>query len=284
MKGDLEKLLKEVVIALLKASETHDLLGIKGEELVQKNQFGDAAVRADIEAEKAVLDHLKSIELPIRVFSEEHGVVSLNAQPIYLGLLDGIDGSAIYKKKRGTGRYSTMFGIFQGLNPKYKDYLVSGIIEHATKRLFIASQGKGAWLIKNNQNFPIRIRQAKPLNRKTKIYIDNYLEVEKKIYRDILIKKFPNSYNDTSGSSTNYLDVILGAYDAYIEYTKKQNLEKAIAYGLIKEAGGTMIDIGGKDIGERRYLKFGQNKETPVITANKRSLAKQILKEIIRKK
>jgi len=280
----LEKLQKEVVVALFKALETHDLLGIKGEEIVQKNQFGDVAVRADIEAENAVLNHLKSIEIPVRVISEEHGQVDITPHPQFLGILDGIDGSAIYKIARSKGRYSTMFGIFQGLNPKYKDYLISGIMEHATKRLFVASRGKGAWLIKNNQNLPIKIPQTDPLNRKTKIYIDNYLEAEKNIYRDILSKKFPNSCNDTSGSSTNYLDVILGAYDAYIEYTKKQNLEKAVAYGLIKEAGGVMIGINGNDLGSAKYFEFGQKEAVPVITAATQKLAKQILKEVILRK
>lgn len=283
-KAELQELEKEVIAALNKATEVHDLLGIEGEKIIHKNQFGDTAIKADIKTEEAVINHLKLIKKPIRIISEEHGKVEIGKKPIFLGILDGIDGSAIYKQKRGEGRYSTMFGIFQSINPKYGDYLVSGIMEHASKRLFLASRNGGAWVIKNGRKSPVHIRNNYGLNPKTKIYIDNYLEDERKLYRDFIIKRFPNSRNNDSGSSTNYIDIALGDYDVYIEFTKKQNLEKAIAYGFIKEAGGTMVDINGNDMAKKEYLRFGQkNKENiPVITAANKKIAKQIA-EIIRK-
>ena len=87
---DFERILQS---ALHRAYTTHEALGSRGEELVQKNQFGETALRIDIEAEEAVLDFLKESGIPIRVISEEHGKVGIVPSPVYLGILYGLDGS-----------------------------------------------------------------------------------------------------------------------------------------------------------------------------------------------
>src|SRR3989338_632699 len=46
-----------------KAYDAHIALGKNGLEMVQKNQFGETALKADIEAEKAVLDALRDFKL-----------------------------------------------------------------------------------------------------------------------------------------------------------------------------------------------------------------------------
>jgi len=90
---------------LRRALSVHDNLGESGEELVQKNQFGETALRVDIECEKAILDFLREARVPIRIISEEHGQVDITENPLYLGILDGLDGSNVYKKERGRTRY-----------------------------------------------------------------------------------------------------------------------------------------------------------------------------------
>ncbi|MBX4210746.1 hypothetical protein KW783_02115, partial [Candidatus Parcubacteria bacterium] len=75
------------------------------------------------------MDFLREQNIPIRVIAEEHGVVDITANPRYLGILDGLDGSSVYKKARGTGRYGTMFGIFDTTDPTYQYYVASGIME-----------------------------------------------------------------------------------------------------------------------------------------------------------
>src|SRR3989344_1695102 len=133
--------------SLHRALSVHDNLGETGEELVQKNQFGETTLRVDIECEKAILNFLREVKIPIRVISEEHGQVDITENPRYLGILDGLDGSNVYKKGRGRDRYGTMFGIFSSTNPSYEDYLASGIMEHSTKRLFFAIKNGGAFFI-----------------------------------------------------------------------------------------------------------------------------------------
>lgn len=75
--------------SLRRALLVHDNLGENGEKL-EKNQFGETALKVDIECEKAILDFLKEAGVPIRVISEEHGQVDITENPRYLGILDGI--------------------------------------------------------------------------------------------------------------------------------------------------------------------------------------------------
>lgn len=71
--------------------------------------------------------------------------------------------------------------------------------------------------------------------------------------------------------------------DVVIHYTKKRNLELGVFYGLIVGAGGYVIDRNGEDIGNKKYLAFGQNgyDEELVICAATRELAEQVRQLIV---
>jgi len=270
-----------VLDGLHRALAIHDNLGETGEELVQKNQFGEAALRVDIECEKAILDFLKEAGVPIRVISEEHGQVDITENPCYLGILDGLDGSNVYKKERGHGRYGTMFGIFATVNPSYQDYLISGIMEHSTKRLFVALKNGGAFVIEGNKRTPIHSSGRTQLDPDTQIYIDEYFEINRNTFSNKL-QNFKPKFRDFSvgSSAIHYADVASGVADLALECTRKNNLEIAIAYGLETEAGAVMVDLDGTSIGDKKYLEFGQKEKVPIITAATKELADELLERI----
>lgn len=276
----LESLEEVVTQALIKASEMHDALGTDGEKEIQKNIHGETALKADVECEKVVLDVLRNAGTPIRVYSEEHGQVDLANAPRYIGVLDGLDGSSVYKKERGVGRYATMFGIFGSTNPSYGDYLVSGIMEHVSKRLYIASNGGGAFVVERGVKTPIRTSGRVTLEVGTNIYIDTYFEVCRRVFESRLEEyKHPN-FNFSSGSSAvTYADVASGAADMSLECTRKGNLEIAAMYGLVTEAGGAVVDISGLPLKNRKYLEFGQGEgvNLPIITAASSELAQSLV-------
>src|SRR3989344_705493 len=267
--------------SLHRALSVHDNLGETGEELVQKNQFGETALRVDVECEKAVLDFLREAKIPIRVISEEHGQVDITENPRYLGILDGLDGSNVYKKERVRARYGTMFGIFATTNPNYGDYLMSGIMEHSTKRLFIASNNGGAFVIEGDKRTPIHSSGRVQLDLDTQIYIDEYFEINRNTFLNRLQSFKPKSRDFSAGSSAvHYADVASGAADLALECTRKNNLEIAIAYGLETEAGAVMVDLDGVTIGDKKYLEFGQKEKIPIITAATKELADRLLERI----
>lgn len=178
-----EKMKQIVTSGLQKAFEVHESLGAQGEELVQKNQFGETALRVDIEAEKVILDFLRQSNIPIRIISEEYGITEITGNPRYLGILDGLDGSSVYKRERGQGRYGTMFGIFDTVNPSYRNYLSSGVMEHSTGRLFIASKNGGAFVVRGSEIVPIRSSGRTTLDEQTKIYIDEYFAINRETFQ-----------------------------------------------------------------------------------------------------
>ncbi|MBU0953211.1 MAG: hypothetical protein KKA90_02185 [Nanoarchaeota archaeon] len=266
-----EHVVKTALASLEKAYNIHQDLGKVGEELLQKNQFGETALRGDVEIEKAMV--------PIRILSEEHGTLDIGTNPQYLGLLDGLDGSSVYKKARAKGRYGTMLGIFSSLDPRYDDYLFSGIMEHATRRLFYAVNGKGSFLIANGKTETIACSKSTELSEKTRIYVDEYFETNRKIF-SAKLQGFHVSY--LGSSAVYYADLASGSADLVLECTRKRNLEIAIAYGLETESGGVMVTADGRSLGPCPYLEFGHDIQVPVVSAATKELAEALIGHISR--
>jgi fructose-1,6-bisphosphatase/inositol monophosphatase family enzyme len=276
-KENFEPIKKLVVKSLEEAFKVHESLGARGEELLEKNQFGETALRVDIEIEKVILDFLRERNFPIRVISEEHGVTEIGNNPQYLSVLDGLDGSSVYRKGRGRGRYGTMFGIFNSTDPTYDDYIASGIMEHSTGLLFIASKNSGASIILNGKTTPIHTDARTELDPNMIINIDEYF--------DLNIKTFTENLQGLrtqclKASSAHYMSVANGEAGLALECTRKGNLEIASAYGLIKEAGGVIVDMEGNSIGDKKFLLFGQKEKLPIITAANNKLAQALLNHI----
>jgi len=277
LRENFETIKESVFKSLLEAFKVHESLGASGEELLEKNQFGETALRVDIESEKAILDYLREQNFPIKVISEEHGVTEIGNNPQYLGVLDGLDGSSVYKKERGTGRYGTMFSIFKSADPTYDDYIASGIMEHSTGRLFIASKNGGASIILGEETIPILTDSRTELDQNIIINIDEYFDLNIKTFTEKLQGFKTQCLN---ASSAHYMSVANGEAGLALECTRKGNLEIAIAYGLIKEACGVIVDMDGNSIGDKKYLEFGQKEKQPIVTAANNELAQALLKHI----
>lgn len=257
--------------ALENSFKIHEKLGVNGKEKITKNRFGEKTLRIDVGAEKAVINTFKRAKIPIRIISEEHGVVDIVEDPIYLGVLDGLDGTKEYKKARNKGRYGTMFGLFSNLNPKYEDYLFGGFMEHSTNKLFYVSKGKGSFVKENNLVRRICCNQNKKLNKDIRIYLDFEFDQNRNItlLQDTFVRSLKNHiFLHENSMGVHLIDVACGEADLALHSTRKGNLEIATAYGIIKESGGVVVTVNGKNLGKKNYLKFGQEKFVPVISAS----------------
>ena len=78
-------------------------------------------------------------------------------------------------------------------------------------------------------------------------------------------------------SAINYIDLIDGNVEVVIEGTRKGNLEIATAYPLVKEAGGVIVTIDGKSLGNKSYLNYGQKEHNPVISVCTTQLAHELI-------
>ncbi len=269
--------------ALYHAKCVHDRLGKDGETIVHSNQHGEKALRVDIEAEKAVIEILGKYQFPVKIVSEEHGILELGETHQYVALLDGLDGSIEYKKNRGIGRYGTMLGIFSGINPCYNEYIFCGIMEHSSNTLYCTTKGMGSYRM-NKTVTTIHCSNQTVLNTvDTRIYIDEEYDVAKEstIIYDTFLSKFSAYHRLRQPSSAaHYIDLANGHADAVLECTRKGNLEIGIAYGLVKEAGGVIKGIDGNEIGNERYFSYHQDDEYPLISAASHELADDIIEYI----
>ena len=257
----------------------HEKLGALGEALVEKNQFGDTALRMDIEAEKAVITALERAGVPIVIHSEEHGIVKLGNNPQYLGVLDGLDGSDEYKRFRGKGRYGTMLGIFSNTDPLYGDYIFQGIMEHASKKLFYATKNQGAFMKDSQGIHPIQTSGLSNLDYNSKVYFteadfDRFGADKSPVVT--ALQGIP--FTRIGSTASHYADLVSGKVDLLIEPTRKGNLEFGAACGLVFEAKGVVSTLDGVDLRQQRFLEFGQKENFTVISAATPELLAEVLK------
>lgn len=279
---DADKLVKLGIKALENAYKIHEELGDKGLESVQKNPHGDTSLVGDIEAEKAVIDILKEANIPLRIISEEHGQVDISENPQFLAVLDGLDGTSVYKEARGKGRYGTMFGIFSNLDPTYEDYIFSGVMEHSSKKLYYATKNKGGFLVKNGKQSSLKCSSVLKLED-SRIYADEYFDGNRNvtfIYDTYLSKLKEYTFLHSNSSAIHYVDLAQGRADLVLECTRKGNLEIAVAFGLVNEAGGVIVTKDGMSIGKKKYLVLGQDKYIPIISASTMELAQELIRKI----
>lgn len=259
--------------------QVHGELGIRGRETVQKNQFGDIALRADIEMEQVIIEILNQAAIPVKVVSEEHGIVMTGKPPVLLGILDGLDGSSVYKQGWSEGGYGTMFGLFSNINPVYEEYLCCGVMIHAPQpRLVLATKGLGCFVLADGVKKPANCRYITQLSEAGIIYIDEYFAVNRETFSRKL-----QGFNTRclNSSAVHYADVATGMVDAALECTRKRNLELAVAYGLITEAGGVMLGLDSVSLAQKPYFTFGQDMHIPVVTAATRELALDIIRQVV---
>lgn len=255
-------------------------LGETGKKEKSINPFGNTTLLADVKAGEAVFAAFEQAELEVLFVSEEHGKeYKIGKNPKYLAVIDELDGSGAYKD--GNGRHGTMVAVFDSLNPNYNDYLVAGIVDHTTGEIYLAQKGKGVQCNK----MPVHCSGATQLDpTTTRIRVDGWFP-ENLALADKLVG-YPNMFIGVSGnggaSCAYYMDLVSGKADLVIECTRKRNLEMAVAYGLITEADGVMVDIEGHDLGSKMYLDFGQTEtdRLTVISAASLPLAQDFLDKV----
>lgn len=257
-------------VALKAAYLRYKQLGIAGTESVQKNQFGDIALRGDVEAEEAVLEVLIKEGLPITVVSEEHGVVTIGKAPELFAVLDGIDGSSNYLKDPENGRFGTILGIFTSTDPRYNDYIFSGAMEHARQDLYIGVQNQGAWVENLHGLRQLKTNEETIIRREdSQVYVDTAFDpiFKTHVFDDVIRNLGSIAIPPTMASCVHYLDLAAGKVLGVVECTRKKNLEIAGVYGLVKEAGGVMIDINGESLDDKKYKDYHQNDHHLIFTA-----------------
>lgn len=278
--------IKAVQTALLKTHELWYRLGEAGKNKRAKNQFGDTALEMDIGAEEEMIAYFTSLSMPLRVFAEEHAFSSLVPESELLAIMDGLDGSSVYLNAAlgdPKSRYGTMCGLFAPANPRYNDYFASGVMEHPTGRLFIAARDSGAFELDTTtgERQPISVKAKARFTPDAHLYVneDRLFPGLQDIAHRLRKAGFKPSY--TGSTAVHLADVASGTAIAALEATRKNNLEFGAAYGLIREAGGTVLffhDGDWQPLGPEVFCEFGQqpHERIPLLAAANQEIATEL--------
>ncbi len=92
---DLRRLLVEIASEV--AGYMRDIAGSKGlDSVLRIGAGGDQTRRADVVAEDLAVELIRKEHLPVRIVTEESGIIDLVSKPEYIILMDPLDGSMNY--------------------------------------------------------------------------------------------------------------------------------------------------------------------------------------------
>ncbi|MBS3085486.1 hypothetical protein J4225_02265 [Candidatus Pacearchaeota archaeon] len=266
-------------------------------EIIAKGSGLDKAIRGDWESEEAVINFLKKQRLPAMIISEEHGQFSLSKKPAYLVVLDGIDGSSGLAANP-KARCGTIISVADNLNPKYDDFIFSGVTEFSQERIAYVSKGDKVRLIEQ----PGKLEKTaivdkifpKPLCKETKIHIDDKqfypdykegitISMDKitKLMRNVFSNKLNGKFELSGMASTSsmFIDLVLGKVDAVCGVIVKGVFEPPAGYLLSKTIGGEVYGFSNdkwEKIDNKKWQEYGKP-ISPVLFAASPELANELI-------
>src|SRR3989344_3191881 len=272
----------------------HRKMGGEGRKKDILNQFGEQTLRADFAAEQTFLEYLRKYaeekEIILEVRGEETATSILGDKgKKYFAVLDGLDGSSNYLNP-SEWPYGTMFAVAKGGNPLYRDFEVAGIGLPEENWILIAIKECGVFIYDIDHQIYRRIKSFHAVKYdETKILSDNYFPEAKR-----MLGKMQKSWSRSGSIAASIIAIVIGeqiADDKYskmngnwqglADVTRKGNLEQPVSYLILSELGGVVVDKNGKDIGNRHFKNWGQNKKVPIISAKSQEIAKKILSKLI---
>lgn len=283
-----DRALHLVSTALESAQRVVKNLGDAGRKVSGTNAHGQEMLRADWDCEEAVIAELRG-KLPAQIRAEEHGIVNLVENPRVAVLLDGLDGSSVflgkfpelYEQRNIPRHFSTMVAIFDRVNPTFGDYVACGWIDHATDTMYFATKGGGAFAKNNGIIRTLSCASELKFNPQTLIYLERYFP---ELDRDFSPALQGCNVDCLFAGNAYLIDLVDPEVPRHrraggvIHCSAKMGLECAIAYGLVREAGGVITDGTGKDLENVHYVDFVSGPIKPYIAAASRQFAQDLVK------
>ncbi len=259
MKAVLIKSLKRAGEIQLKKFQNIDKISIK-------ETISSIVTEVDFESERAIIEIIQKEFPKHNILSEETGLKNNNSR--YTWIIDPLDGTSNYAA--GLPWFGVLIAVFQDKVP-----FIAGAYIPITDKLYLAESGKGAFM--NGQILKINPKKIEDslVGFSTDHSIDeNYLRRGLEIYKYVI-------QNARNVRSTNCLIDLLNVTEN--NYGCSVNMfngiwDIAAPYLIIKEAGGIMKDISGKEI-EFKLDENNIKKNYSMVTGSE-LLVNKLVKEI----
>ncbi len=207
-------------------------------QVLRKGASGDYTKVIDSTAEAAAVAHLEGASFSGRLVSEELGERRFGADDYPLIVLDPIDGTT--NATRGISFYSISAAIADG--PMMSDIYAGAVLELPSGRLFSAERGRGASL----DGRPIRVNKPAPF-ASALIGVDLNVMGDREKFREMSELCVAVKHVRNMGSAALELSYVAsGALDLYADNRSRLRVtDIAAAFIILKEAGGSILDLAG---------------------------------------
>lgn len=232
-----------------------------------KESISSVVTEADLAAERAILDVLGNTPNPFNVITEETGYIENKSE--YTWVVDPLDGTSNFAA--GLPWFGVIIALFRETIP-----IMGGMYLPVDQQLYLTETGKGATL----KGKPIWTTKSKELAENLVAYSFDFSDLPGKTESEMeilkrLSKKVRNIRSTNSLVDFCYLaDGRLGA--ALNQTTKIWDI--AVPWLMIREAGGTVTDIQGREI--QFELSEKAKDQNYTILASGTGLHKQLLETI----
>jgi myo-inositol-1(or 4)-monophosphatase len=226
----------------------------ESKKVMGRGSGGDKTLLIDDISEKIVFNELEKTGKSFKIISEEFGEKITGKSPEVSIIVDPIDGSNNVRFGIPFNSFSIAVG---DLSRKIKGIEVGYIKDFVKGDSYYAIKGKGAY--KNDKKINVSKEEIGCL------LIDVVLEREKNFKRiGDVGKNFP--FVRMLGSACLAMCFVArGSVDGYVGLSAKRTLDYTATQLIIKEAGGIVRDIDGKDFSE---YDIGFNIDTNLVAAS----------------
>src|SRR5256886_3296200 len=206
-------------------------------EVVGRGADGAPSTRIDRVAEAAVLRVLEYEEARLNVLSEEAGFIDRGGDATLV--LDPIDGT--HNALRGVPAYSVSMAVGQSHLADIEEGLVRDLVSGAT---YYAAKGHGAKL----NGRPIRVHAYNPKDLLFTVYLGSNAHPDA-----ARVAGLARRVRNLGAASLDLCLVARGAADLYymhsaVANTKLRAVDIAAGTLIVREAGGVVLDLGGRDL------------------------------------
>ena len=244
--------------------KVRELKGIEESKRVLKRGFsGDKTLVIDEMIERLVIDSLSSLGKRITLISEEIGVIKIGeGEPEAVIVLDPLDGSNNFKF--GFPFVSTSIAVCEKCE-KMRDVEVGYVINLISGKEYYATKGGGSF---SNEE---KIKVSK--EKMNCLLIDIVSERKHNFKRISRVGEFFKFVRMFGSCCLGICYVAEGSADAYLGLGGKRTIDPAASQLIIKEAGGVVKDLEGKDFSE---YDIGFNVPCNVIAASSKRMYEEI--------
>ena len=206
-------------------------------ETTRKEKISSVVTKADLAAEKAILEILGNTSFPCNIISEESGFMDRGASRTWV--VDPLDGTSNFAA--GLPWFGVIIALFHEDQP-----VLGGMHLPLEKAYYMAEMGKGATL----NGTPLRISEASNLEEILVAYSFDFSDTPGKTRSEMQVMERLSERVRNIRSTNSLVDFCYTARGwlggAVNQTTKIWDI--AAPWLLIREAGGVVTDITGKDL------------------------------------